>query len=357
MVPSDRIRRILDPFDGTGADPGVAIAVEAPDGAILAGDRIVTAGEVRITRELRSNGALIGRLVAAGDAAGTPVVDAAIEAIATAIEELTDLERSVRLGSGGMPAMSTDAATLTAELSLSRLQQRTIVSLVAPDVPGYDLASHYEPAREIGGDFFELFRIRRRGHPLGIVIADVAGKGIAAAMLMAFARPVIHTALTAASGPADALERTNRILVDELRTALFITALAARLELRTGVVRIANAGHELPLLVPADGGAVRPIAGGGPLMGAFPRLAITEAEVELTPGDQLVLYTDGVTDTRSTAGERFGRERFLASIERGRGGSAADLVGAIRDDVTGFCVAAGPADDVTIVVVGRTRGR
>ena len=97
---------------------------------------------------------------------------------------------------------------IAAELAISRIE-RSIVSLEPPEVAGYDLASYYEPAREIGGDFFELFRLRRRGRPLGVVIADVTGKGIAAALLMAFARPVIHTALQAAPGPADALRRTN----------------------------------------------------------------------------------------------------------------------------------------------------
>ena len=359
-LPVDRIRRMLAPFDELAADDGVSLAVEAPDGTLLVGDRAApgdpaaSTGPSRLTRELRSNGALVGRLLAMGSGTSSPVMEATIEAIATAIEELAEVDQALRLGGGGTGA-GTDPATLAAELSLSRQQQRTIVSLIAPEVAGYDLASHYEPAREIGGDFFELFRIRRRGHPLGIVIADVAGKGISAAMLMAFARPVIHTALTAASGPADALERTNRILVSELHSALFITALAARLELRTGILRLANAGHELPLLVPSDGGAITPVSGGGPLMGAFARLDIVESEVELRPGDQLVLYTDGVTDTRSTGGERFGRDRLLAAIERSRGATALDLVSAIRDDLASFCVAAAPADDVTIVAVGRNR--
>jgi serine phosphatase RsbU (regulator of sigma subunit) len=352
-LPVDRLRRILAPFDGIAPD-GLTVGLEGVDGTLLLGEAPRVGSASRWTRELRANGALVGRLVACSPSTGSATADAAIEAMATALEEVIELDRVLRI-SGGAQEVGTDPATLASELAMSRVQQRTIVSLVAPDVAGYDLASHYEPAREIGGDFFELFRIRRRGHPLGIVIADVAGKGIAAAMLMAFARPVIHTALTAASGPSDALERTNRILVTELHTTLFITALAARLDVKSGILRIANAGHELPYLVPGDGSPITPVDGGGPLMGAFSRLALTETELELQPGDQLVLYTDGVTDTRATSGERFGRERMLAAIERSRGGTALDLVSAIRDDLGSFCVAARPADDVTIVVVGRNR--
>ena len=205
----------------------------------------------RMTRDILVDGRFLGRIVAEGPAVRERPVAAALESISLAIEQLA--------GAGGMPdaTAAADARSgLEAELALSRLQQRSIVSLRPPDVAGYDLAGYYEPAREVGGDFFELFRLRRRGRPLGMVIADVTGKGIAAALLMAFARPVIHSALQAAPGPADALRRTNRILVDELHTALFITALVGRLDVGTGRVSIANAGHEPPLLIPADGGPI-----------------------------------------------------------------------------------------------------
>ena len=305
-----------------------------------------------MTRDLRASGTTVGRLVAEGPAVTDRVVAAAFEALAVALE---DLAGSVAEDPSAAPSVAAGdrRSGIAAELSLSRLQQRSIVSLVAPEVPGYDIASHYEAAREIGGDFFELFRLRRRGHPLGIVIADVAGKGIAAALLMAFARPIIHTALGAASGPADALERTNRILVDEIHTALFITALVGRLEPASGRVRMANAGHEPALVVPGDGGPIQEIEVGGPLLGAFSPLAVMETEIELAPGDRLILYTDGVTDSQAPSMERFGRPRLLETIEGNRGGSAHDLVHAIRDAETSFRATAACADDVTIVAIGR----
>jgi sigma-B regulation protein RsbU (phosphoserine phosphatase) len=279
-------------------------------------------------------------LVASGDAVDDPTVEAAIEALAVALRELADLA----------------GHALAAELAQGRIQQRSIVSLVAPEVPGYDLASHYTAAREIGGDFFELFRLRRRSRPLSIVIADVTGKGIAAALLMAFARPVIHGALDGATGPAQALERTNKILVEERRSVLFITVLVGELDLPTGRIRLANAGHEPPLVIPADGGAIRQPEVGGLLMGAFPKLGLQELELTLDPGDVLFLYTDGVTDARAATGERFGDARMIEAIDAARGGTAGDIVDAVRDAVAVFSGDVEPADDVTIVAVGRRRG-
>ena len=346
---ADRLQRVLAPF---ARIPGLSVVIEGPTGAVVASvDAPPTAASLSLTRELRVGGELLGRVVASGASMAEPIVTAAIESLAVGLEQIAEAEQRTL----GAVAGQEESSTLAADLALGRLQQRTIVSLIAPDVGGYDLASHYEPAREVGGDFFELFRLRRRGHPLGVVIADVAGKGIAAALLMAFVRPVIHSALTAAPGPADALERTNRILVGELRTALFITALVAKLDVRTGLLRIANAGHEPALIVPGDGGPIRPLEGGGPLLGAFAKLGIREVETELRKGDQLVLYTDGVTDARGPSGERFGKARLLASIEAARGGTADDLVAAIRDDVASFRSLVDPADDITIVGIGRQR--
>jgi sigma-B regulation protein RsbU (phosphoserine phosphatase) len=339
---TDAIESILRPFARVAGE--LSVRFEEP----AARSEGVLADGPRLTRDIQVDGRYLGRIVAEGAAVRERTMRAALEAVAVA------LERLVEAGAIEGPPTGSDARSgIAAELAISRVQQRSLVSLKPPDVPGYDLASYYEPAREIGGDFFELFPLRRRGRPLGITIADVTGKGIAAALLMAFARPVIHTALQAASGPADALRRTNRILVDELHTALFITALVGRLDVRTGHMAIANAGHEPPLLIPADGSPISAIEGAGRMLGVSSPLDLLEIEVDLAPGDRFVLYTDGVTDAMTTSGERFGKDRMLATIEGARRGSAHDIVAALSGAVSGFCKGVVPADDVTIVAVGR----
>jgi sigma-B regulation protein RsbU (phosphoserine phosphatase) len=335
-----RIERVLAPFAGA-ADRVLITAVDAAGRPIATSSPSVTGAAAsngdEVVRDILCSGTTIGRLVATGPAAGDPTTVAALEAMAAGLGQLAEA----------------DLHRLASELAQGRLQQRSFVSLHAPDVPGYDLASHYEAAREIGGDFFELFQQPRPGRPIGVVIADVTGKGIAAGMLMAFARPVIHAALDASNGPADALERTNRILVEEIRSSLFITAIAGTLDVPSGHIRMANAGHELPLLVPADGGPIVPVGGSGVLLGAFQSLGVGEQEVRLRHGDILLLYTDGVTDAMSSTGERFGEPRMLATIEATRRGTATEVVNGLRDAVSDFRGTVPPADDITIVAIGR----
>lgn len=340
---TDAIESILRPFERVTGE----LTVRFEDAAARS---VAGFDHPRLTRDISVDGRYLGRLVAEGNAVRDRTVGAALEAVAIAIERLL---QAGGIEAGSLAAGPDTRSGIDAELALSRLQQRSLVSLEPPDVPGYDLATYYEPAREIGGDFFELFLLRRRGRPLGIVIADVTGKGIAAALLMAFARPVMHTALQAANGPAEALRRTNRILVDELRTALFITALAGRLDVRTGRMSIANAGHEPPLFVPGDGGPIVTVEGGGRMLGMSSPLDLPETEIELAPGDRLVLYTDGVTDAVTSTGARFGSDRMIATIESARGGSAHDIVRALSGAVSGFCDGVVPVDDVAIVAVGR----
>lgn len=221
------------------------------------------------------------------------------------------------------------------------------------EADGWELASDYRPARSIGGDFFDVFQLPGRPRALGLVIADVSGKGIAAALLMAFLRPVIRSALDHTGDPVEALERTNAILVNERRTGLFVTVICGVLDLDTGVLTFANAGHETPLLAPPFGGEARWVEGSGPLVGVFGRLDLTAERLEIRPGDRLVLYTDGLTDAASPSGDRFGLERLRTAIEESCAGGAGETAGAVIGSVLRFQGDADPADDLALLVLRR----
>jgi sigma-B regulation protein RsbU (phosphoserine phosphatase) len=336
---------VIDPFRALGSS--VAVAIVDSDGAPIA---TTTAGPVPTDARVGTipGGPLAGcRVFVWGDGSASGLQQAVADSLAAAlaVASAAHADADARLAA--------TARLIESELAHGRRLQRSFVSLEPPDVPGFEIAAHYEAAREIGGDFFELFRLRRRGRPLSVVIADVTGKGIAAALLMAFARPLLHAAIDHTKGPAEALERTNRILIEERRSSLFITALAARLDVRTGDVCIANAGHEPPLLVRADRSPIEFLAGSGALLGAYGQLDLPIVRAVLQPGDLLLLYTDGVTDARSPAGERFEETRLVETIEAARGGSATDIVSAVCGAVGRFQAAVEPADDITIVAIRR----
>jgi sigma-B regulation protein RsbU (phosphoserine phosphatase) len=187
-----------------------------------------------------------------------------------------------------------------------------------------------------------------------VVIADVSGKGIAAALLMAFARSLIRSTLDRSGDPVDALERTNHILVEERRTGLFVTVLCGVLDLDTGLFTFANAGHEPPLLASPSGADPVWVEGGGPLVGLFDHLGLAEQRLEIGPGERLVLFTDGITDAAAPSGERFGYERLRRTIaETCLTGGAVDTCRAVIQGVLAFQADALPADDLALLVLRR----
>ena len=301
-VGPERLRAIVAPFDGLAE---MAVTIRDPDGRALAssvanGDP----GSIEVADAIVSAGEVLGRVAVLGpdgplNEAVARSLAASIGALAGSLTETdaTDAERAAKV-------------RLEAELALGRRIQRSLVPLVAPEVAGYEIASHYEAAQVVGGDFFDVFRVYGHDDQLALCVADVTGKGIAAALLMAFARPLLRAAIDHTAAPVAGLERTNQILVEEGRSALFITALCAIVDLDSGLVRLANAGHEPPLVVPAGDGAIAWLEGSGPLLGAFRRLDLVERSVVLAPGDLLLLYTDGVTDARAEDGRRFGDDRL-----------------------------------------------
>ena len=227
--------------------------------------------------------------------------------------------------------------------------------LTGVEADGWEIASDYQPARSIGGDFFDVFPLLDPDRPrqLGVVIADVSGKGISAALLMAFVRPVLRTALDRTGDPVAALERMNRILVEERPTGLFVTVLAGVLELDTGRFTFANAGHEPPLVGGASGGPARVIEGGGPLIGAFRQLDLAAATIDIDPGDRLVLYTDGITDAVTGDRERYGEDRLRLAVGGTSRGSADDTCRSVIDAVLAHQADGEPADDLALLIFRR----
>ena len=242
------------------------------------------------------------------------------------------------------------------ELAFARRVQLNLMPIASPPVTGWEIATAYQPAREVGGDFFDLYLLPSDPTTLGFVVADVTGKGITAALMMAFTRAVLRAAAYNGTGPADALRRTNRVLVREARTGLFLTAFVGWLDTVTGRLRWSSAGHEPPFLVRAGRrrlGRPTQLEEAGELLGMFADLHVSDRTTTLRPGDVLIVPTDGAAEARNTRGEFFGDERVAAVVGRYGQDGAKAIIGALEFQLERFRGDASPADDITLVGIAR----
>ena len=365
LVSRERLAELIAPF----ADTPMAVRIESSDGKVLAAAgatprRLPSESVVCMSISAGLAGA-VGQVVVSQeghvDAIGRAAASSLARALGTLAQAAARAERRASERAELELEHREEHDRIEAELALSRRLQRSFVPLVTPEVEGWDIASHYEPAREVGGDFFDVFRIRERGRRLGLVVADVTGKGIAAAMLMAFTRPLLRAAVDRLKSPSEALVRTNQILVEERRTALFITALVAVVEPRSGRARIAAAGHEPPLVYRVATGTLEELRVEGPLLGAFGSIELSDIAVTLQPLDVLICYTDGVTDAQSPSGDRFGMARFRAAISSATNpadrppaaASPREIIDQVLAAMERFQDGTPAADDVTLLVARR----
>jgi len=240
---------------------------------------------------------------------------------------------------------------LEQELAVGRQIQLTLLPKDLPAVPGWEFAAFYQPARQVGGDFYDFFALP--GQRLGLVIADVADKGVPAALMMAVSRTIVRA--TAASGrrPAAALKLANTLMFKDSWSDLFVTAFYALLEPQTGRLAYANAGHNRPLWVQPSTGQVHELAAHGIALGVLKAIKLEECEIGVAPGDTLVFYTDGVTEARNGKGELFWEERLRATLEAHAEDSAQKIQNAILAAVEEFTDGTPLADDLTLFVIKR----
>ena len=247
-----------------------------------------------------------------------------------------------------------------AELAVGREIQLSLLPKTCPEAPGWEFAASYSAARIVGGDFYDFCELPSKPPRLGLVIADVAGKGVPAALFMALSRTIIRTTAFSGRSPASALMRANQLILKDSHTegaqsgaGMFLTAVYAVLELDTGRLIYANAGHNRPLWRHAADGTVTELDQRGIVLGAFEDIVLEEQRLDLAPGDALILYTDGVTEALNGEGEMFGEERLWDVIAGSQDGNADETIGAICGALAAFTGGAEPADDVTVVVVRR----
>jgi sigma-B regulation protein RsbU (phosphoserine phosphatase) len=239
---------------------------------------------------------------------------------------------------------------LEREILMARDVQRAMIPEAAPLIKGFEIAARLEPALNLSGDFFDYVPLSERR--LGIVIADVSGKGVRAAMGMAAARSVLRSVARRGQGPARVLRDANLRLHRDLGRQLLVTLVYGLLDAETRTFQYCNAGHNPPLLIKPSG-KWRSLRTGGLLMGVFDKQQYKSETLHLERGDLLVFYTDGLVEAHTPQPERieFGEGRLVDILLKNRHLRAHALVDTVVKGVIDFAAGAHQHDDLTLVVL------
>lgn len=242
-----------------------------------------------------------------------------------------------------------------AELDAARLLQAAILPQALPDHPAYSGKATMVPARELGGDFYDFFMINERD--LGIVIADVSGKGVPAAFFMAISRTVLQSSARSLKSAGACLAEANNALCAQNPMDLFVTTFYGILNTETGELTYANGGHNPPMVIRRGDGSVADLPRtGGIALGVIEGAKYAEASISLNEGDTLFLYTDGISEAMDSAGKEFTDDRLRQALQDSHHNNVDLVLEGVTDAVETFVGQAEQSDDITCLVV-RYNGR
>jgi sigma-B regulation protein RsbU (phosphoserine phosphatase) len=322
------------------------------------------AGSDGITSVLRRDSLVALPLVTKGDMLGIMIVD-----YPGPEHRLTQRLMTILSGIAGQAAIavendrllreSAEQERMKQELEVAQRIQVSFLPECCPPVPGWELAALWRSAREVGGDFYDFIPLPVRlgsdgdGGRMGLVVADVADKGVPAALFMALSRTLLRTVSIDGRSPSDAISRTNDLILADARSDLFVTMFYTILQPWSGDIVYVNAGHVPPLVVRAEEGMAEELRVPGMALGVLPHERFGEYTSHLKRGDALILYTDGVTDALNAEQESFGLGRLKELVRDHSHESADELAQTINGAVADFVGEAVQFDDFTLVVARR----
>jgi serine phosphatase RsbU (regulator of sigma subunit) len=239
------------------------------------------------------------------------------------------------------------------ELRIARLIQQTLLPKTLPELPGYDVAAYYQPAREVGGDFYDFLDLE--DGRLGLVVGDVTDKGVPAALVMATTRTMLRAAAQRLFSPGEVLRRANDALVTDIPPNMFITCLYAILEPESGHLVYANAGHDLPYRRKAGTSeSAQELRATGMPLGLMPGMGYEEKEIVLEKGESVLFYSDGLVEAHDPQREMFGFPRLQGMVGTHRSGGSS-LIGFLLSELTRFTGEDWEQeDDITLVTLERS---
>lgn len=254
-------------------------------------------------------------------------------------ERNKELEQSVKRGAAQLE-MQEEEMQRASEI------QRSLLPKEIPQLAGFEVAGAWRPARTVSGDYYDVFKLD--DHRLGLCIADVVGKGVSAALMMANVQAAVRAYASSAESPAQLCSKVNSLLCENLATGKFVTFLYGVLDNETRSLEYCNAGQVYPILV--SQGSTQSPDHGGAVLGVFPAWAYENARIEFRAGDRLLLVTDGITEASDEDEQEFGEEKLAVAALKESKQSASEMSNALLNQVSAFCNAHFQ-DDATLLVI------
>ena len=249
----------------------------------------------------------------------------------------------------------TQLESLKTDLAVAKEIQQAILPRIFPPFPEneeeIDLAALMVPAKDVGGDFYDFFRIDE--NRIGIVMADVSGKGIPAAIFMAVSRTLIRTVGLQDYTPAKCLTKSNELLCAESVDCMFVTVFYGIYHIDTGMLEYCNGGHNSPYILHANGDIEMLPLSNNPMVGAVEDITFQGNQTKLEIGDTLMMYTDGVNEATNAALEEYGDDRMEQVLRRLNGKSCKEIIDGQLESVREFAMEAEQSDDITIMALKR----
>ena len=253
-----------------------------------------------------------------------------------------ELQRSVELSAAQLQRQERD-------LERAREIQESLLPQEIPQLSGFEVATAWSPARMVGGDYFDVLRLGT--NRLAICIADVVGKGVSAALLMANVQAMVRAFVRDSEGPAWMCNRVNAVMCGNIDADKFVTFFYGVLDADQRTFEYCSAGHPTPMLVSPD--SIQRLRGGGAVLGVFPTWKYEDSMVKLNRGDRLLLFTDGITEASGPLGQEFGEDGLAAFAKAKSASSASELNRLVLAQVTDFC-GGKFQDDATLLVIAVT---
>lgn len=271
---------------------------------------------------------------------------------------LEDLERTIEKAAEQIAFIKTaqkehtQLESIQNDLHIAREIQETILPKTFPPFPelkSFDIYAYMNAAQYVGGDFYDFFRIDQ--DRLGFIIADVSGKGVPAAIFMAISRTVIRTIALSENSAAMCMQRSNTFLCQENANDMFVTVFYGILDIHTGSITYCNAGHNPPILIKKDNTVISVPLTNDFVLGELEDMAYHEKTLQLMPGDNLLLYTDGITEAMNIRKEQYGEKRLADYCRNLAGKSPKEIIEKITETVGEFVIGAVQSDDITLLSI------